>query len=67
VPADVDGVDIVFMGHPVRASSFTADALAERLRGAGLEVVREEQAMFVPDHPGATPEPHAYLTARKPS
>ncbi|WIV61683.1 class I SAM-dependent methyltransferase [Amycolatopsis nalaikhensis] len=67
VPADVDGVDIVFMGHPVRASSFTASALADRLRAAGLEVVREAQAEFVPDHPGANPEPHVHLTARKPS
>ncbi len=67
VPADVDGVDIVFMGHPVRASSFTAGALAEKLRAAGLEIVREEQAMFVPDHPEAGPEPHVYFTARKPS
>jgi predicted TPR repeat methyltransferase len=65
VPADVDGVDIVFMGHPVRASSFTAEALADRLRAAGLEIVREEQAQFVPDHPGAGPEPHVYFTARK--
>ncbi|GLY34395.1 methyltransferase [Amycolatopsis sp. NBRC 101858] len=67
VPADVDGVDIVFMGHPVRASSFTAEVLAEKLRAAGLEIVREEQALFVPDHPDAGPEPHVYLTARKPS
>ncbi|MCR6485707.1 class I SAM-dependent methyltransferase [Amycolatopsis sp. OK19-0408] len=67
VPADVDGVDIVFMGHPVRASSFTAEAVAGLLRAAGLEIVREELAEFVPDHPGATPEPHVYLTARKPS
>jgi SAM-dependent methyltransferase len=67
VPADVDGVDIVFMGHAVRASSFTAEALTGHLRAAGLEIVREEQAEFVPDHPGATPEPHVYLTARRPS
>lgn len=66
VPADVDGVDIVFMGHPVRASSFTAEALTEKLRAAGLEIVREEQAVFVPDHPEAGPEPHVHLTARKP-
>ncbi|WIY06399.1 methyltransferase domain-containing protein [Amycolatopsis mongoliensis] len=65
VPADVDGVDIVFMGHPVRASSFTAEALTGKLRAAGLEIVREEQALFVPDHPAAGPEPHVYLTARK--
>jgi ubiquinone/menaquinone biosynthesis C-methylase UbiE len=65
VPADVDGVDIVFMGHPVRASSFTAEALAEKLRAAGLEIVREEQALFVPDHPEAGPEPHVYFTACK--
>jgi ubiquinone/menaquinone biosynthesis C-methylase UbiE len=67
VPADVDGVDIVFMGHPVRASSFPAGVLADRLRAAGLEIVREEQAQFVPDHPEAGPEPHVYFTARKPS
>jgi SAM-dependent methyltransferase len=67
VPADVDGVDIVFMGHALRASSFTADALAGRLRAAGLEIVREEQSEFAPDHPDATPEPHVYFTARKPS
>ncbi|WP_354670626.1 class I SAM-dependent methyltransferase [Amycolatopsis solani] len=66
VPADVDGVDIVFMGHPVRARSFTTGTLTERLRAAGLEIVREEEALFVPDHPGAGPEPHVYLTARKP-
>ncbi|VVJ16136.1 SAM-dependent methyltransferase [Amycolatopsis camponoti] len=67
VPADVDGVDIVFMGHPVRASSFPAEVLAEKLRATGLEIVREDQARFVPDHPGAGPEPHVYFTARKPS
>lgn len=67
VPADVDGVDIDFMGHRARASSFGADALRERLRAAGLEIVREEQAEFVPDHAGAGPEPQVYLTARKPS
>ena len=67
VPADVDGVDIVFMGHPVRAYSFAADPLKERLRAAGLEIVREDAAEFVPDHPDAGPEPHVYLTARKPA
>ena len=52
---------------PVRASSVTAEALAERLRAAGLEIVREEQAQFVPDHSEAGPEPHVYLTACKSS
>ncbi|WP_086841229.1 class I SAM-dependent methyltransferase [Amycolatopsis kentuckyensis] len=66
VPADVDGVDIVFMGHPVRAYSFGTGPLKDRLRAAGLEIVREEEAEFVPDHPDAGPEPHVYLTARKP-
>ena len=66
VPADVDGADIVFMGHPLRASSFPADTLAGLLRDAGLEIVREDAAEFVPDHPSAEPEPHVYLTARKP-
>ncbi|SFW69865.1 class I SAM-dependent methyltransferase [Amycolatopsis australiensis] len=67
VPADVDGVGIVFMGHPVRASSFAAEALAGKLRAAGLEIVRETRSEFVPEHPGATGEPHVHLTARKPA
>jgi SAM-dependent methyltransferase len=66
VPADVDGIGIVFMGHPVQASSFAAGALKQLLRAAGLEIVREDEAEFVPDHPGAVAEPHVYLTARKP-
>ncbi|MEV6877221.1 class I SAM-dependent methyltransferase [Amycolatopsis sp. NPDC051128] len=67
VPADVDGVDTDFMGHALRVSSFTAGALAGRLRAAGLEIAREEQAEFAPDHPDATPEPHVYFIARKPA
>jgi ubiquinone/menaquinone biosynthesis C-methylase UbiE len=67
VPADVDGVDIVFMGHPVRAYSFATGPLKERLRAAGFEIVQEDEAEFVPDHPDAGPEPHVYLTARKPA
>jgi ubiquinone/menaquinone biosynthesis C-methylase UbiE len=66
VPADVDGADIVFMGHPVRAYSFAAGRVKELLGAAGLEVVRAEEAEFVPDHADAGPEPHVYLTARKP-
>jgi ubiquinone/menaquinone biosynthesis C-methylase UbiE len=67
VPADVDGADIVFMGHPVRAYSFATGPLKERLRAAGLEIVQEDEAEFVPDHPDAGPEPHVYLTARRPA
>ncbi|MEV6831697.1 methyltransferase domain-containing protein [Amycolatopsis sp. NPDC051102] len=66
VPADVDGVDIVFMGHPVRAYSFAAGRLKELLGAAGLEVVRADEVEFVPDHADARAEPHVYLTARKP-
>jgi ubiquinone/menaquinone biosynthesis C-methylase UbiE len=67
VPADVDGVDIVFMGHPVRAYSFATGPLKDRLRAAGFEILREDEAEFVPDHPDSAPEPHVYLTARKPA
>ncbi len=67
VPADVDGVDIVFMGHPARAYSFATGPLKERLRAAGLEIVQEDEAEFVPDHPDAGPEPHVHLTARRPA
>ncbi|MFF8574453.1 class I SAM-dependent methyltransferase [Streptomyces sp. NPDC015140] len=67
VPLDVEGVDAVFMGQPVRVTSFTAQALATVAEEAGLEVVAEEAALFTPAHPDARPEPHLFLHCRRPA
>jgi SAM-dependent methyltransferase len=61
VPLDVEGVDAVFMGQPVRVTSFGGDDLAEVVAGAGLTVLAEENVLFTPDHPEAVPEPHLFL------
>ncbi|MEU8651961.1 class I SAM-dependent methyltransferase [Streptomyces sp. NPDC048737] len=61
VPLDVAGVEAVFMGQPVRVTSFARDDLVEMVRGAGLTVLAEENLLFTPDHPEAVPEPHVFL------
>ncbi|MFJ9717319.1 class I SAM-dependent methyltransferase [Streptomyces sp. NPDC101213] len=61
VPLDVEGVEAVFMGQPVRVTSFARDDLVEMVRGAGLTVLAEENLLFTPDHPEAVPEPHVFL------
>ena len=61
VPLDVDGVDAVFMGQPVRVTSFAGEDLVDVVRGAGLTVLAEENSLFTPDHPEAVPEPHLFL------
>ncbi|MFI6035076.1 class I SAM-dependent methyltransferase [Streptomyces sp. NPDC051315] len=61
VPLDVEGVDAVFMGQPVRVTSFAGADLADVVAGAGLTVLAEENTLFTPDHPEAGPEPHLFL------
>jgi SAM-dependent methyltransferase len=61
VPLDVEGVDAVFMGQPVRVTSFAAEALVDLVTRAGLTVLAEENVLFTPDHPEAVPEPHLFL------
>ncbi|MGW1777782.1 class I SAM-dependent methyltransferase [Streptomyces sp. NPDC002143] len=61
VPLDVEGVDAVFMGQPVRVTSFAGPDLVDVVTGAGLTVLAEENVLFTPDHPEAVPEPHVFL------
>ncbi|CAL9341116.1 MULTISPECIES: class I SAM-dependent methyltransferase [unclassified Streptomyces] len=65
VPLDVEGVDAVFMGQPVRVTSFAAGDFTALADAAGLTVLREEQTLFTPAHPEAVPEPHLFLYARR--
>lgn len=61
VPVDADDVPHVFMGHPVRVSSFAADGFTALARQAGLTVLEERSVLFTPAHPAGEPEPHLYL------
>jgi SAM-dependent methyltransferase len=65
VPLDVEDVEGVFMGQPVRVTSFAAGAFTELVTGAGLSVLAEEHAVFAPAHPDAVPEPHLFLHCRR--
>jgi len=66
VPVDVEGVDAVFMGQPVRVTSYARQDLVDVVAAAGLTVLDEESVLFTPDHPEAVPEPHLFLHCGKP-
>lgn len=65
VPADVEDVEVVFMGRPVRATSFAEADLTYMVEAAGLTVLSRNSTVFTPDHPGAGPEPHLFLYCRR--
>lgn len=65
VPVDVAGVDAVFMGQPVRVSSFGAEEFTALIARAGVAVEWEHNALFTPDHPAGAPEPHLFLHGRR--
>lgn len=65
VPADVEDLEIVFMGQPVRATSFGEDDFAALAEETGLTVLERHSTVFTPDHPGAGPEPHLLLYCRR--
>ncbi|MEI7032284.1 class I SAM-dependent methyltransferase [Streptomyces pratensis] len=65
VPVAAEEVDTVFMGQPVRVSSFGAGEFAALLRRAGLVVEAEWSASFTPRHPAGEPEPHLFLHTRR--
>ncbi|MFJ4466689.1 class I SAM-dependent methyltransferase [Streptomyces sp. NPDC089424] len=65
VPLDVEDVEAVFMGQPVRVTSFGAEEFAALAGDAGLSVLGQERSVFTPAHPEAIPEPHLFLYCRR--
>ncbi|MEU3606743.1 class I SAM-dependent methyltransferase [Streptomyces sp. NPDC035033] len=66
VPADVEGLEITWMGRRARVSSFSADAYLALLREeCGLEVLHHELSVFTPEVPGGEPEEHLFCSARR--
>jgi hypothetical protein len=65
VPVDLEAVDGVFMGQPVRVTSFAAGDFIRLAAEAGLAVLAEEHALFSPAHRDAVPEPHLFLHCRR--
>lgn len=67
VPVDADGIDIPFLGQPVRAYSYDAETVLDRIRAIGLAVDHHQVTTFQPDFPGAAPEPHLFVEAHRES
>ncbi|MFF7363668.1 methyltransferase domain-containing protein [Streptomyces sp. NPDC008125] len=65
VPLDVEGVDGLFMGRPVRVTSFDGPAFTALVTDAGFTVVSGRSSLFTPAHPEATAEPHLFLLCRR--
>ncbi|AYF75426.1 class I SAM-dependent methyltransferase [Nocardia yunnanensis] len=65
VPADIEGLDIEFMGRPVTVSSYPVEEFRRRLTTAGLDIVRERIVEFLPAHPEAIPEHDLFLAAHR--
>ncbi|MEW2620401.1 class I SAM-dependent methyltransferase [Streptomyces sp. NPDC048106] len=67
VPFDIENAEGLFMGQPVRVTSFGTDAFRSLAGRAGLTVLAEERTEFAPAHPDAAPEPHVFLYCRRPA
>lgn len=65
VPVDVEGMDTLFMDQPVRATSFAHHDFVAMVTTAGLTVDSEQNLMFTPASPNATPEPHLFLQCHR--
>ncbi|GAB2997459.1 class I SAM-dependent methyltransferase [Amycolatopsis acidiphila] len=65
VPMDAEAVPVRFLGHEVELTSFGAADLESRITAAGLWVLSTYSEVFEPDKPGAQPEEHLLITARR--
>ncbi|MER5769718.1 class I SAM-dependent methyltransferase [Streptomyces sp. NPDC001985] len=65
VPLDVEGVEGVFMGRPVRLTSFGPGEFTALVAASGFEVLAERSTLFTPDHPEAAAEPQLFVHGRR--
>ncbi|MCX5394454.1 bifunctional 2-polyprenyl-6-hydroxyphenol methylase/3-demethylubiquinol 3-O-methyltransferase UbiG [Streptomyces sp. NBC_00094] len=66
VPADVEDVEIEWMGRRVRVSSFSAEEYVRQIREeCGLDVLHHAVSVFQPDDEQAGPEDHVFCYARR--
>lgn len=61
VPLDLADAEGVFMGQPVRVSSFSPEGVVAMVNEAGLAVLDRRSLVFTPAGPDAVPEPHLFL------
>ncbi|WIX77772.1 hypothetical protein QRX50_41295 [Amycolatopsis carbonis] len=63
---DIEDLRFEFLDQVVQAASFASGEFENRVRAAGLEVTSTRSEVFEPGKPGAEPEEHFLVTARKP-
>lgn len=65
-PADLEELDVTWMGQPLRVTSYPTERYLELLRAAGLEIVHARTSLFRPDFPDMGEEEDLFCCARRP-
>ncbi|WP_051773141.1 class I SAM-dependent methyltransferase [Saccharothrix sp. NRRL B-16314] len=64
VPLDVEGLEVPFLGHTVRLTSFATPDLLDRVTRAGMTVLETRSTVFSPDREGQPDEEHLFVLAQ---
>jgi SAM-dependent methyltransferase len=65
-PVDLEELDVLWMGQPLRVTSYPTERYLELLRAAGLEIVHARTSLFRPDFPDMGEEEDLFCYARRP-
>jgi SAM-dependent methyltransferase len=65
VEADLDDVEIPFLGNLVRASGYLRDELRQVVTDAGFEIVKEDSYSYAPASSDVPPEEQIFLYCRR--
>lgn len=65
VEADLDDVELPFLGAPLRLTGFPRDRLREVVTGAGFRIHAEDSVRYEPAAPDAPPEVQLFVLARR--
>ena len=65
-PVDIEELSLLWMGQPIRVTSYPTERYLELLRAAGLEIVHTRTSRFRPDFPDMAEEEDLFCYARRP-
>lgn len=65
VEADVDDMEIPFLGHTIRVSGYLRDELRHVVTDAGFEVIKEDSYAYAPASSDVPPEEQIFLYCRR--
>lgn len=66
VPGDLVDLEMVWLGQPIRVTSYTAEQYRRRLDTYGFEVLHHATTVFVPNSELGEDEEHLFCYARRP-